>query len=391
MPAPVTASTTRIVGVDLARMLALVGMYAAHLTPPLDPAAPGGVDPLFQLVAGRSSALFAVLAGVGIVLATRSGGDPLGQRVALVTRTALVALIGLLLGSLGSGVAVILTFYGVLFLAALPVLHWRTRSLALLAGALALASPVLSMLLRRVIDAPSPLVPSLDDLARPGPLLTELLLTGYYPVLTWCTYLFAGMAVGRLDLRRATVDPRLAVLGAALAAASLAVASLVTSSPEARAALLADPRRPVADWPALQTQMLQGMYGTHPSGTAWWLGVWAPHSGTVVDLIHTTGCALLVLGLALWLLRLTPVLPWPVLAGAGAMTLTLYSAHVVVLASPLAVAGSLPLLIHTVAAVFTGALFARARVRGPLEQLVGTLSRDAAARAVTAYRATPPR
>ena len=29
-------------------------------------------------------------------------------------------------------------------------------------------------------------------------LLVELFLTGTYPVLTWTTYLFAGLAVGRL-------------------------------------------------------------------------------------------------------------------------------------------------------------------------------------------------
>ncbi len=367
---------TRVVGVDLARLVALVGMFAAHLVSPLDPGAPGGVDPLFQVAAGRSSALFALLAGVGIALATRDvAADPWRHRLRLVVRAVLVAAVGLVLGGLPSGLAVILTFYGVLFLCALPVLTWRARSLALLALGWGLLSPVGSLLLRRQVHAPAKLVPSLAELARPGELGLELMLTGYYPVLTWATYLFAGMAVGRLDLRRAAVGPRLALVGAWLSALALAVSALVTSWPRARAALLADAGLPPDGWAALGTELRLGLHGTHPAGSAWWLGVWSPHSGSVVDLAHTTGTALLVLGLALWLVRLVPAPPWRVLTGAGAMTLTLYSTHVVVLASVLGVRGEAALVVHTLLAVGVGAAFAGVPTRGPLEAMVSAATR----------------
>ncbi len=371
MPPTAPGTSPRVVGVDLARTLALLGMFAAHLLDPLDPAAPGGVDPLFQLVGGRSSALFALLAGVGVALATtRARDDPARYRARLAVRALVVALLGLLLGSLASGVAVILTFYGLLFLCALPVLTWGARRLAVLAAGWALLSPVVSLLLRRHVDAPPKIVPSLLDLDRPGELLTELLLTGYYPVLTWAAYLFAGMAVGRLDLRRAATGRRLAVLGAALGVLALATSALVTSSAAVRTALVADARRPVAGWAELDTQLRRGIFGTHPTDTAWWLGVWAPHSGSIVDLVHTTGTALLVLGLALWLTGRVTSAPWRVLAGAGAMTLTLYTTHVVVLAGVLGARGPVALALHSVLALLVGALFASAAVRGPLEQLV---------------------
>ena len=366
----------RVVGVDLARGVALLGMFAAHLVPPHDPDAVGGVDPLFQLVAGRSSALFAVLAGVGVALSTaRAAQDPWGHRGRLAVRAALVAAIGLLLGSVDTGLAIILVFYGLLFLLALPVLTWGARPLAALALAWAVLSPVASLLLRRQLEAPPKIVPSLPSLTDPGTLLTELLLTGYYPVLTWGTYLFAGMAIGRLDLRRPALGPRLALVGAALGTLTLAVSTTLTSSPAVRAALVADARRPVADWSALDTQLRQGLFGTHPTATPWWLGVWSPHSGSIVDLVHTTGTAMLVLGLALWLVRLVPDLPWHLAAGAGAMTLTLYSAHALVLASPVGVAGGAALLVHALLAVSVGALFASVPARGPLEQLVGATVR----------------
>jgi hypothetical protein len=380
-PTPATGGTggtgrIRVVGVDLARAVALVGMFAAHLVSPDEPGAPGGVDPVFQVVAGRSSALFAVLAGVGIVLAARTAAvDAAGTRWRLLVRAGVVAFLGLWLGALPSGVAVILTFYGVLFCCALPVLRWRARSLALLAATWAVLSPVVSMLVRRELDPVQKIVPTFVHLADPGLLLQELLLTGYYPVLTWATYLWAGMAIGRLDLGNARTGRRLAVGGGLLATAALAVSVLVTSRPGARAALLADPRRPVQDWAGLDSQLRLGLFGTHPTQSWWWLGVWSPHSGTVVDLAHTTGTAMLVLGLALWLVRSLPRLPWRVMAGAGAITLTLYSTHVLVLASPLGIRGGQALVVHAVVAAGVGAAFALAPARGPLERLVSGATR----------------
>lgn len=370
---------TRVVGVDLARALALVGMYAAHLTTARSPGSIGGVDPLFQVVAGRSSALFAVLAGVGIVLSSRVGtgrdaGDAGAARRRLAVRAGLVAALGLALGSVDSGLAVILTFYGLLFLCALPVLIWRARSLAWLAVAWGLLSPVLSLVLRRQLDPVPKIVPALEHLAQPLVLAQELLLTGYYPVLTWATYLFAGMALGRLDLRSSGVATRLARAGGWLAALTIVLSYYLTSRPSVRAALLADPRQPVSGWGELDTQLRVGLYGTHPTGTPWWLAVWAPHSGSVMDLAHTVGSSVFVLGLCLWLVHLTPVLPWATLAGAGTMTLTLYSTHVLVLASPLDQDGGAALAVHTLASLAIGAVFVRMGLKGPLEQLLTSTS-----------------
>ncbi|MGO0575084.1 heparan-alpha-glucosaminide N-acetyltransferase domain-containing protein [Ornithinimicrobium panacihumi] len=373
-----SAGGRRVVGIDLARMLALLGMYAAHLTTSRQPDAPGGVDPLFQVVAGRSSALFAVLAGVGIVLASRSaiGRGEVGlARGRLAVRALAVAVIGLVLGQLDSGLAVILTFYGLLFLCAIPVLTWSAGRLAWLAAAWVLVAPVVSLLLRRQVEAPAKLVPSIQSLADPLTLGSELLLTGYYPVLTWAAYLFAGMAVGRLDLHSGWVAGRLAVGGALLASATVAVSVALTSRPEVRAALVADPRRPVAGWDELDTQLRTGFYGTHPTGTPWWLGVWSPHSGSIIDLAHTIGSALLVTGLCLWLVHALTSVPWHVVGGAGAMTLTLYSTHVAVLASPLDHKGPLALSVHSAVSIALGALFAASKVRGPLEQLVTAATR----------------
>ncbi|MGD8199760.1 heparan-alpha-glucosaminide N-acetyltransferase domain-containing protein [Ornithinimicrobium sp. W1679] len=380
-PEHATATTARasgrVVAVDVARALALLGMFAAHLVPARDPDAARGVDPLFELVAGRSSALFAVLAGVSIALLTRdvrSGGT--GHRRRLLVRALLVAALGLWLGLLGSGLAVILTFYGVLFCCALPVLGWGPGRLAALAVGWGLLSPVVSLLLRRELGPPQPVVPSLVSLAEPLELARELLLTGYYPVLTWATYLFVGMAVGRLDLHRAVWGPRLALVGAWTATLALAVSAGVTRAAGPRAELQETWWRPGTPWAELVVELRRGLYGVHPAGSPWWLGVWSPHSGSIADLAHTSGCALLVLGLLLLAVRVLPGAPWWLLAGAGSMTLTLYTTHVVVMASALGVGGHAALLAHAGAAVLVGSLFVRSGVKGPLEAGVAAVTRQ---------------
>jgi hypothetical protein len=366
----------RIVGVDVARCLALLGMITAHL---VDAGRDGPPSGWFQLVSGRSSALFAVLAGVSLALVSDPARGPVRyHRRQVAVRALLVALIGLFLGSLPSGLAVILTYYGVLFLLALPVLRWRARSLALLAVAWAVLSPVVSQLLRPHLPPTSHQVPELVSLADPWQLVTELLVTGYYPVLTWGTYLFAGMAAARAGLHRPEVARWLLVFFGWTAVLTLGAARWLTGLPQAREALLAswDRGGPVATWEQLQPLLAEGLYGTAPTGSWWWLAVWAPHSGSVVDLVHTTSFALAVLGLALVLVRMVGRERfWRVAFGAGTLTLTLYSVHVAVrsLGPDVPLAWSLPA--HLVGVLAIGAGFVLAGRRGPLESLVGSLAR----------------
>ncbi len=112
---------------------------------------------------------------------------------------------------------IILGFYGVYFLLALPLVRLRARTLAIIAAAFALVSPQLAFALTSL------LTPSVQEsinaydplyrLSEVGGL--DLLLTGFYPALTWMSFVIAGMALGRLDLSSGTVRRRLAALGAA--------------------------------------------------------------------------------------------------------------------------------------------------------------------------------
>lgn len=372
-----------IVGIDLARCLALLGMITAHLVQSSDGA--GGVGTWYQIVSGRSAALFAVLAGVSIALVTRPRPDRTvtGSRLALATRAILIAVLGLFLGILDSGLAVILTFYGALFLLAIPVATWSARQLGILALCWGLLSPVVSLAVRRHLEGPGFVVPQPGDLADPLLLLRELTITGYYPVLTWGTYLFAGMAIGRLDLRAPAVRRWLAVGGAWLAVLALAVARLATRSDAVRDELVITYDRfgGVQTWAELDHALRIGLYGTTPTGSWSWLWVWSPHSGSIVDLAHTVGTSMLVIGASLVLAAvLQRAQRWVrIAAGAGAMTLTLYAVHVVVVSAGRTQALSdatwlLDVRVHLVAVLVVGSAFALARARGPLETFVSQVS-----------------
>ncbi|HZI96666.1 MAG TPA: heparan-alpha-glucosaminide N-acetyltransferase domain-containing protein [Actinomycetales bacterium] len=372
-------SPDRVTGVDIARGLALIGMMATHIVPSTTG---GEVSLAYQLASGRASALFAVLAGVALALVTggerpASGRDLAAARRSVAVRAGVIAFIGLSLGVLDSGVAVILVNYGLLFAVSTVVLGLGWRVLAPAGLAWLVVTPVLAHALRPLLTpGPGP-SPSWFDLAQPVVLLERLLLTGYYPVLQWTGYLLVGLAVGRLPLRRTATAVWLAAAGAVTAGLAKVVSGLLL--PLGYDELSVPMTSPIAGRPldlALQT----GMFGTTPTTSWWWLVVSGPHSGTSFDLLHTTGTALLALGACLLAAQVARRWLLP-LAATGSMTLTLYSVHVVVLASTRDVSPSWDPVaewaVHVVAAVVLASLWALTGARGPLEALTAEVSGSA--------------
>lgn len=360
----------RVVGVDVARCVALVGMVAIHVIVVRDA---DGLTLAHRLAAGRASALFALLAGVSLALMSGRrtplrGPQRRAVSAGLAGRAVIVAGVGLVLGELGTSIAVILTYYGVLFLLALPFLGLGARALALLASAWIVVVPVLSHLVRPALPGLRGPSPYLGDLDHPLSMLSELLLTGYYPALPWLGYLLAGMAVGRLDLSSRRAAALLVAVGGLLAGAAATVSNAVLSRPDVLR-VLADSS--LTTTVQLRWELAEGLHGTTPAGGSWWwLLVGSPHSGTPVDLAHTIGTALLTLGLALLVGRVMPRAA-AVLAGAGAMTLTLYSLHVVLRSPGLLDADTGATFVwHLVILLSIGAAYRLRGAQGPLEALV---------------------
>nr|WP_201470318.1 heparan-alpha-glucosaminide N-acetyltransferase domain-containing protein [Microbacterium hydrocarbonoxydans] len=363
----------RILGLDVARGLAILGMAGAHIG---ESASFDALDPSTwgDLVNGRSSILFAVLAGVSIALMTgRSAGpDPAripSIRLQLVGRGAVIFLIGVGLELLNTPIAVILTLYGLLYVAVIPFLRWQPRMLLLAAGVLALAGPALLALLAVLTLHPS----------GPG---IDLVLYGSYPITVWLAFVFAGMALGRLHVERLeTAAVALAVglglmvvgygMGLVGALAGLGGTGGVGDTAVLRSTGWSTYPDAVADGDPLGA-MLAGVFGVDP------------HSGGTAEILGSGGFALVIIALCLLLSHPLRWLLLP-LAALGSMPLSAYSAHVLstaLIGGPggfftsnefWAATAIMLLLAATLWSILVG--------RGPLEKLVG--------RAATAMAAPP--
>ncbi|HEU4541413.1 MAG TPA: heparan-alpha-glucosaminide N-acetyltransferase domain-containing protein [Jiangellaceae bacterium] len=370
------AKLTRLVGVDAARGIALIGMMAVHINPRLD--AEGNVSMSYLLAGGRASALFAILAGVGLALATGGRTAPRGRALAAVSagtvaRAAVLAVIGFWLGAPESNVAVILVYYALLFVVAIPFLGLGPGILLPLAFVWVIASPMLSQLLRTGMDTEPRSVPEFGSLADSATLLTELTLTGYYPGLQWTAYILFGLGLGRLDLRSARTCVALFAGGAALAVAAKLMSSWLLASggmEELRAAGAGN--APIERFP-LEVALQGGFYGTTPTTSWWWLAVSAPHSASPFDLLHTMGVAAGVLGLMLLIATRARALLWP-LAAIGSMTLTLYTLHVLLLSSSVPRETPDAFLWHVVIALAVAVPWRTFVGRGPLEAVANRAS-----------------
>lgn len=372
------ADRRRIVGVDVARGVALLGMVATHVYPGSagwDADGDPMLSPAYAIAAGRSAAAFAVLAGVALVLSTARLTS--GQaRVSTFTRALGIGAIGLALGYADSGIAVILAYYALLFILAVPLLRAPTGLLLAVAALAMIAVPVASLAIRDGLPLTELSSPTFHDLvASPAWLTVKLGLTGFYPALAWLGYLCVGMALARLDLRSTRVAGWLFAGGAALAVTAVAASRLLLGPLGGRAEL-ADPARVRGAGTLDVAQFINhGLYGNVPTDTWWWLAVHTPHSSTPLDLLHTTGTAVALLGLALLVARSPLLLP---LAAVGTMTLTWYTVHVVAMAS-----GVLPenptgsYLVQIMLALTLALAWRSAGLRGPAEAAVSLLPRAA--------------
>lgn len=400
-----TVVRDRILGIDDARFLALVGMMATHLwasntddfwTTPL----------ISEVIAGKAAALFAVLAGVGIAFVTDApiaNGRLAAARLTVFGRGFALVVIGMTLGLVPGSIAVILVFYGVAFWFVIPWLRRPVRSLFALAVVWAITWPIISSFLRFAVQDPTDPFDFIEanwlELADPGRFVAGLLITGVYPVLTWVVYPIVGLAVGRLVLRAREHDGmrrlalRLLVAGAAVASSAFALSWLLTAPLGGLARLQEDYAGYGSPEEIEFTYYLEMHYA--PPGDLRWLASPAPHTGTFFDLAITGGIAVAVIGGCLALRTVLPEraarLLRPV-AGAGAAPLTIYTLHVIaaglvaefVVADWLVeAAGPVPWLqsspwiwgVHVAGALVIGAVLSWLHRRGPLETLVNWTGR----------------
>ncbi|WP_457100475.1 heparan-alpha-glucosaminide N-acetyltransferase domain-containing protein [Microbacterium sp. P5_E9] len=281
---------TRIAGIDLARGFAIIGMFTAHLI--ARPALRADPATWIAIVDGRSSILFATLAGVSIGLVT-GGAKVLDapalrvMRQRLAVRGCLLWILGVALIATGVPVFVILPAYGILFLLAVPFTGLGARPLLIGAALTAVVTPFVQVWL----DA----TPYWQTLA--GDAISRAI-GWHYPFPVWIAFLLAGMGVARAGIRRLQVQLRMLAAGAALMLVGYGL-HVVTGASEAAEA---------------QT---------------FWGAVWTarPHSSGVLEVIGTGGFAVAAIAVCLLLCRTFLVWLSLPLRALGGMPLTAYTAQ----------------------------------------------------------------
>lgn len=432
----------RITALDAARGIAVVGMISAHVLF-AESFEWGQISTWADVANGRSSILFAVIAGVSLALMTGgrhavTGESMRSARLRLLGRGAAVFGLGLLLELLNTGIAVILTVYGLLFIAAIPFLGIRRRTLGVLISIGALCGPALLALLQVFT-----LFPWGEGLG--------LVVFGTYPITVWMTFVLSGLLIGRSDLTRLRVQLVMLISGSVLCAVGYGAAAATESVLEnlwkqmdPEFADLYDAEPSIEGWEYADSDDWYSIVSPEEidfsslecevyaeddwitcapegelSGISWeddkdwydedeWYGeglTWSeyvdqvreaaplvaagmavldssPHSGGTAEILGSGGLAVALLGLLLLIGRIS-ALRWVMLpmAALGSMPLTAYCAHVVLYGVMLSWLGMGSVVLAW--GIQIGALVAAALVwtalwgSGPLERLVAAVARRA--------------
>ncbi|RJO76628.1 DUF1624 domain-containing protein [Nocardia panacis] len=360
VPVARPSGRSRISALDTARGLAVIGMISVHT---LDFPELTWSDPAhwYGITQGRSSILFAVLGGASLALMTGrtrppTGPDLLTARLRVIVRAVLLFALGGLLMATTTSVAVILEYYAVLFVLAVPFLTWRPRRLIMAAIAWAVVMPTLVWAIAGVLPA--------ETLSTGG--IVELAFTGTYPAFLWVSFLLLGLAIGRSDL--SAMRTRRLLLGwgslAAFLGYSIAWVATYFWGPTAE------------QWQRFDAAATDQGAARPQLGFNFLLNA-EPHSGTTFEIIGSAGVAAAIIGL---LLHLPPMLTRILapLTAIGLIPLSIYTGHVVSLAIWDPEMGTPNFFFASIGvAVIAAWVWTRHFGRGPMERLMTRITNAA--------------
>lgn len=403
----------RIGGLDVARGLAVLGMVYVNFAPIGD-----GDDRwssahsiLSDIPNGRSVILFALVAGISLSLLTGRDAPYTGERMAtarkrIVGRAFMLVFLSMLTSLLNLPVIVVLSYYAVWFVLALPFTSWSVRKLWTAAAATAVVGPILSVAIVWV-TASLGLVAQEND-----PFLWTMLIAGNYPGLVYMAFIFAGMAIGKSCIAEARHQAKLVALGAALmilgyggsyvlthtlfdSRDTLQVRGAVVTeesggshvSPDSSSDGQADPppadpdsdqREHAFDWAPVAFDPASQLVTANP------------HANTVFEVVGSGGFAIALTGLCLLIGRASRNVLRP-LAAVGSMSLTVYATHLVILGTMPDLANNSweAVLWMSVGALIVCGLWRLFYRRGPLEWAMWRFSYYVAG-LLSAERIAPP-
>lgn len=190
----------RIVGLNVARALAVLGMIIVNFKLVLGQEGPVWLQNIAQVFTGKASATFVVLAGVGMALMAKSA-EQAKSRKRIVFRILKRALILFIIGLSYYVIwpADILHYYGVYMLLGLLFLFKPAAYSFRMALALILLFPILLFNFNYEIGWDWESLTYLDFWTPKG-FARNLFFNGFHPLIPWAAFLLMGIWLGKKDL-----------------------------------------------------------------------------------------------------------------------------------------------------------------------------------------------
>ncbi len=198
----------RLHGLDIARFVAFVGMVLVNFRLAAEVADDGSFAAFFiDLIEGRASALFVLLAGIGFSL-----GKP--DIIVTYKRAAFLFVIGMIDMTIFS--ADILHFYAMYFLVGVFAMRFEIK------GLIYTGIGIIFLWFLMLVYIDYDLGWDWDaltytDFWTPFGFIRNSLYNGWHPVAPWAAFFVFGMALGRLNLSGRTTQRRMAIGGGLLA------------------------------------------------------------------------------------------------------------------------------------------------------------------------------
>jgi uncharacterized membrane protein YeiB len=359
--------------------VALLAMFVAHF------GIAGTVDSrtwqenVVHFTDGRAMPLFILLSGCGVAFLLARSVHPWRE---MTGRSIVLLLIGLLFAGT-QPVAVILQAYAVYFLLAVAIGKLPSRWLPALAAAVTAAGALSVMFLadhlpsaRDHRDLVSDTWGSLPLLAKPHVLVSDIFVTGYYPVLPNLAFLIVGMWLTRTSLTSRRMRWGLVSAGLVLAIVGYGSGMATEARRDGGVGSTTEGSTVGGDVSGVGVAGGDGTFESNPS--RWWdLLDQTGHSHMPAWVVGATGWCLVVVGLCLFLAAALPRASAP-FAALGRISLTAYVAHLALFRWPLAAwpfdlgqSQALALVLAGwLAMCFVAWAWTSWRVYGPLEYLM---------------------
>ena len=193
-------SKQRIIGFDLARGIAILGMVYVNFKVVMVDQSGGLLYWMMNLLSGKAAALFVVLAGVGMTLmyegAKRRSGNLHQVRNELLKRAGFLLIIGLSYYFIWP--ADILHYYGVYMLVAVLLLGSSRLLLQVISITLVLIYPLLLEFIDYEVGWNFSNLEYVDFFSVSG-FFRNMFINGFHPVIPWVAFMLSGIWVGRLN------------------------------------------------------------------------------------------------------------------------------------------------------------------------------------------------